>query len=176
MCPSIPRDAVDSPQLPPIVDLPVLSHTVKVACLPVVQAAALCYTVFQETRQMEHNLPRQDAFIHHNRASAVASSFNGPSWEDHAEFHLSTRIHTATLEATRRHATDFPYPEDLESLEDCTVCTSSVAYDHDWYRMVGGTDLWDGASPLRGQVFLPGSLTGSWAGRIMVSDPLLWCG
>jgi len=153
-----------------------LFHTLKVACLPVVQAAALCYTILQETRQIEHNLPRQDAFLHLNRATAVGSAFNGPSWEDHAEFHLSTRIHTATLEATHCLTTDFPYPEDLDGLEEELILTASVAYDSDWYRMVGGTDLWDGGSPLRGQVFLPGSLTGSWAGRIMVSTPLSWRG
>lgn len=63
---------------------------------------------------------------------------------------------------------DTRFLEDLEEEESLSE-NGSKCYDEDWSRLVGCQDLRVGDTPLRGTVFKLGSMTGSWAGRFLVS-------
>ena len=127
-------------------------------------AALLNYVLRVESMQTEATFPRHASRLPQNRAEAVAQGLVGPTLEDITHFHYRNRIPTMNRCLVN---IDTRFLEDLK--EESFSENGSKRYDEDWSRLVGCQDLRVGDTSLRGTVFKLGSMTGSWAGRFLVT-------
>lgn len=81
------------------------------------------------------------------------------------EFHYETRLQMAQKIALTPFRCCFDSNRAAGTSRECP----SVQMDEEWYRMISCHSLRMGAHPLRGIVFQPGMLTGSWKGRLLVN-------
>jgi hypothetical protein len=134
-------------------------------------AALLSYVLRIESMQTEANFPPHAYNLPRDRADAIAQGIfsMGPTLEDIVDFHYNNRIPTmdqCLLNIDVRFVEDFQVESSSEN--------GSKRYDEDWSRLVGCQDFSDGNSPLRGMVFKLGSMTGSWAGRFLVTTSFVF--
>lgn len=172
LCSGITSKALPNWCPPPTAEITHYSHRLRL-CAPVVAPAAiLCLIIQADAFRDSTNIPQLTGSAPLNRSEAVARGYEGPTMEDVTDYHLNTRIHTANR---RPPFVDLQFRQDIplegsESEDQCrkSGLSSSVAYDHDWYRIVACIHPWLGDMPLRGPVFTPGILTGRWAGTLLV--------
>lgn len=151
---------------PSVVEVIHYSHTLKLAVPLATTAAALLTTVRTEELQDLNTFPEAANSMPVDRAAAIASGREGPTFEDVSSYHFKERIHVP-----QRNAPLFDLDFDQYNSES-TVEPSlrgSARYDEDWSRLVSCLDPWMGPIALRGKMFTPGSLVGSWEGRLLVS-------
>ena len=150
------------------------SHRLQIAAPVVAPAVVLSLTVQADSFQDVSNLPPTAQNLPHDRASAIAQGVSGPTLDEIVDFHLKNRIPTTesffpVLET--EYVEDFDANKEIEGDSDIG---GSKSCDNDWYRLVACHDPRDGDMPLRGVVYGPGSITGSWAGRFQVSHSTLF--
>ena len=135
------------------------SHRLTLAAPPLTSAALLATTVRQEALLDVSPLLTSGSYPP-DRATANATGHRGITLEDVREFHYNVR--TPFLE---KCAIDLnANPMDSERGQ------GSMRHDEDWSRQVSCYDPWMELPPLRGAVYMPGALSGSWSGRILVCD------
>jgi hypothetical protein len=135
------------------------SHRLTLAAPPLTSAALLASTVRQEAI-LDVSPVLTSSTLLPDRATANATGHMGITLEDVHEFHYNVR--TPFLE---RCAIDLnANPVDSERGQ------GSMRHDEDWSRQVSCYDPWMEPPPLRGVVYTPGALSGSWSGRILVCD------
>lgn len=132
------------------------SHKLVLAAPLITVAATLITAVRTEELQTDQTFPNTARMLPQDRATAMALGAVGPTLEDITRFHFHDRICVPSCGAARAQ------PEHHHEAR------WSERYDEDWSRLVACHDPWIGSVPLRGKVFTPGSLSGSWAGRLMV--------
>lgn len=94
-----------------------------------------------------------------NRDAADALHIVGRTLADVTDFHYKVR--TGFLERC-------PLVEEVEMLDGSTPVPDSTRHDQDWYRIVSCFDSWNEREKMRGSVYVPGSLSGIWDGRVLV--------
>lgn len=148
---------------PPVSEILHYSHSLKITAPVATPAALLNYVLRIESLQNETTLPPHASSLPQDRAAAIAQGFIGATLEDIIEFHYKNRIPTMNRCSLN---IDTRFIDDLEEEEPCSE-NGSKRYDEDWSRLVGCQDLRVGDTPLRATVFKLGSMTGSWAGRLL---------
>ena len=150
-----------SGQSPPRTEIVHYSHKLVLAPPLVTAAATLITAVRTEELQTNETFPDAALSLPRDRATAMALGAVGPTLEDITRFHFQERI---------RLPSRSPIIIDSEFEVGAVqgVSLGSERYDEDWSRLVACHDPCLGSVPLRGKVFTLGSLTGSWAGRLMV--------
>ncbi|KAF4571077.1 hypothetical protein EYR36_001653 [Pleurotus pulmonarius] len=165
LCPhsAFPSDFRNTPS-PPKRKIVHYSHDLELAVPMITTAATLGTVLRNEIRQDSQDLPDDVGSLPRNRAEANAVGHRGATLEDVLEFHNENRIHV---------------PERLPSLSDVHSYFNegdeneneeegpSQKYDQDWSRLASCYDPWLEDPPLRGPVYTPGAICGSWAGRIL---------
>ncbi|PBL04335.1 hypothetical protein ARMGADRAFT_50007 [Armillaria gallica] len=170
--------------LPPIISGPNPSKTtivhywqsLTIAAPVLTPIALLSWTVRQEMYQQAHPLDHNflDQFPT-DRHTANAFGVTGPTVEDLTEFHqlricspgpLLLPPHTTFDTYDSFHTDD----DNHEDEEDPRQPRGSMRYEQDWYRQVSCYDPFALPGALRGPVFSLGSLTGSWAGRWVLTN------
>ncbi|KAF5341371.1 hypothetical protein D9758_012282 [Tetrapyrgos nigripes] len=99
------------------------------------------------------------------REEANAQNLTGPTQEDILRSHRN-QVYTPERCTTTIHVM-YDDDENFCSSEHDIARRGSRRYDEDWYRMVSCCDPCSTKSTLRGAVYRPGSLTGSWAGTYL---------
>jgi hypothetical protein len=146
------------------------SHKVVIAVPLVTAAATLITTVHTEELQANATFPDAALSLLPNRATAIALGAVGPTLEDITRFHFQERIYVSgRIPLTIDPGFDFGADEVKQ-----TMSLGSGRYDEDWSRLVACHDPWIGSMPLRGKVFTLGSMSASWAGRMMVCLVANW--
>ncbi|TFK33451.1 hypothetical protein BDQ12DRAFT_738768 [Crucibulum laeve] len=165
LCEHVEQSQVFNVSCPPVSDIVHYSHKLTIAAPPVTSGAMLLYAMRKEAFQDDQTFPSNISNLPVDRAAAVASHREGPTIQDIIDFHYQNRVQ-AMERVPRRIISDFEqYDCDYEQSPQ-----TSRRYEEDWYRCVGCSDLWASDSPLRGIVFKPGTLSGSWAGRFLQPD------
>ncbi|KAG7444724.1 uncharacterized protein BT62DRAFT_933772 [Guyanagaster necrorhizus] len=151
-------------------------HNLTVAAPVLTPAALLSWTVRQEMYQQAHPLDYNIlGRFPTDRHTANALGIRGPTAEDLTEFH-QLRIYSPGPLLLPSHATfdtyDLFYSDDChhEDEEEPDQTRGSMRYEQDWYREVSCYDPYALPGALRGPVFSLGSLTGSWAGRWVLTN------
>lgn len=158
-----------SAPLSPISTITHYSHKLTL-CAPVIVSAALLATIVRlEEEQNLHSLPPATMRLPPNRMAASAVGAMGPTLEDVVHFHCHTRV-ALRKQCTTEISSSLYQDEACEEAIDksCSTSIGSGCYDEDWSRLVACYDPWLRQAPLRGPVYKVGSLSGSWAGRIVV--------
>jgi hypothetical protein len=146
------------------------SHKVVLAVPLVTVAATLITTVHTEELQTNTTFPDAALSLLPDRATAIALGAVGPTLEDITRFHLQERIYVSSrIPLTIDPGLDFVAEEPKQ-----TMSLGSGLYEEDWSRLVACHDPWIGSMPLRGKVFTLGSMSASWAGRMMVRLVVNW--
>lgn len=147
------------------------SHRLRLASPVVAPAVIQRLAVQADSFQTITNFPRElMESLPPSRADAPEGGLTAHHVED---FHLNNRPY---LFAKCHLVISTRYLEDLEVAEEDTVSEAgeeacrrgSLCHDADWYRIVSCHDPWQGDTPLRGVVYRPGALSGTWAGRLLV--------
>lgn len=128
------------------------SHKLTIAAPLLVQAATLLYTAHVE--ELQTSLVLQ--FPSGSTPTAQERAVN--------EFHYETRLQMVQKNASIQFRRCF----DSNCVAGANRECPSVQMDEDWYRIISCHSLRMGAYPLRGIVFQPGTLAGSWKGRLLV--------
>lgn len=134
------------------------SRRLTIATPPLTPAALLATTVRVEAFHDGLPLPPASQSLPPDRASANAIGYTGITLEDVRHFHYETR--TCYVERCTVNG-------DTDSV-DRGLIQGSMRHDEDWSRQVSCHDPWTDSPLLRGKVYTPGALTGSWSGRVLV--------
>ncbi|KAF8224160.1 hypothetical protein L208DRAFT_1425867 [Tricholoma matsutake] len=148
---------------PPRTEIIHYSHKLVLATPLVTVPATLITAVRTEELQTEETFPDGAFSLPPDRPTAIAMGAVGPTLEDITRFHFQERIRLPRCSPVTIEA-------EFDDEEIQTMSLGSESYDEDWSRLVACHDPWIGSMPLRGKVFTPGSMTGSWAGRLMIPD------
>ena len=103
-------------------------------------------------------LPAASRNLPPTREIANARGLTGKTLEDVMEFQYKVRtrfLERCTLDEDGNES-------------DSSEIIDSERHDEDWYRLVCCYDPWNDQAALRGKVWSPGTLSGSWNGRVMV--------
>ncbi|KAL0945455.1 hypothetical protein HGRIS_000945 [Hohenbuehelia grisea] len=150
---------------PEVVTIKHYGHDLTVAVPPVTSAAALAMTVRWETEQVRQGLPESINNFPQNRQEAIATGRRGMTVEDARAFHYDVRVRVP--ERCQLYPMGVDLGEEDEVSEWRPTSVGSKRWDEDWSRVVSCCKPWVD-SPLRGKVYTPGDLVGSWTGRIML--------
>ncbi|KAJ3516509.1 hypothetical protein NLJ89_g1083 [Agrocybe chaxingu] len=176
--PLVQEHAISTPGMlsPPVCELIHYSHPLKIVAPVISSVATLLLALQTEAFQDETSFPhavRNELPL--TRADAVAQGRTGPTVEDIEHFHYNVRIPTARgplpsiIRPPNRHFDGQPM-----GMGD-GLAEGSERYDSDWYRLVACHDIRVGNEcTLRGVIYTPGSMTGSWEGRLMRADYALY--
>ncbi|CAA7267463.1 unnamed protein product [Cyclocybe aegerita] len=162
---------------PPVCELIHYSHPLKIVAPVISSAATLLLALQTEAFQDENSFPhavRNELPL--TRADAVAQGRTGPTVEDVEEFHYNVRIATARgpLPPSIIRPPNHHFDREPMGVGD-GLAQGSQRYDSDWYRLVACHDIRvDNECTLRGVIYTPGSMTGSWEGRLMRADFALY--
>ncbi|KAF9460340.1 hypothetical protein BDZ94DRAFT_1284000 [Collybia nuda] len=144
------------------------SHKLKLVVPLAVSAAVLITTVRTEELQDWRTFPEPAPSMPLDRGAADTLGVAGPTVEDISSFHFQERI---SVPRQAVPAIDLSFdqfsPEGTIEIPP-SGSEGSERYDEDWSRLVACHDPWMGPTPLRGKMFTPGSLVGSWEGRMLV--------
>ena len=148
---------------PKITKLIHYNHELIIAAPSLTAAALLASTVRIEAVQDNAPLPAQAFTLPPTREVANSLGLAGKTLADVREFHYDVR--TRFLE--RCTGGD----GDADQRGGSTKIIDSMRHDADWHRLVCCYDPWNDQRTLRGSVYNPGTLSGSWDGRVMVPPP-----
>jgi hypothetical protein len=135
------------------------NHQLTIAAPSLTAAALLATSVRIEAIQDTSPLPAASRNLPPTREIADARGLTGKTLEDVREFQY--RVRTRFLE---RCTLD----EDGDESDSSSEIVDSERHDEDWHRLVCCYDPWNDQAVLRGKVWSPGTLSGSWDGRVMV--------
>ncbi|KIM85033.1 hypothetical protein PILCRDRAFT_817871 [Piloderma croceum F 1598] len=144
---------------PKITTLLHYNHQLTIAAPSLTSAALLAASVRIEAIQDISPLPAVSRNLPPTREIANARGLTGKTLEDVREFQYKVR--TRFLE---RCTLD----EDGNESGSSSEIVDSERHDEDWYRLVCCYDPWNDQAVLRGKVWSPGTLSGSWDGRVMI--------
>lgn len=156
---------------PSVTEIIHYSHKLRLAVPLATSAAALITTVRTEELQDLGRFPEAARSMPHDRASADALGMSGPTFEDISSFHFQERIHVPHRNVPVADLGFDQYNSDAEDEDKSSPLPKcSERYDEDWSRLVACHHPWMGPTALRGKMFTPGSLVGSWEGRMLVKS------
>lgn len=140
------------------------NHKITIAAPTLTSAAFLSTVVRIEALQdaTPQALSAQRDHLPANRAAANALGAVGKTFEDVEAFHYHVRTRFMA------RCSSWQWGVDTSVSDVDPHATSSSRHDVMWHRLVSCYDPWDPQSALRGVVYKPGMLSGSWHGRIVV--------
>ncbi|KAF9500079.1 hypothetical protein BDN71DRAFT_1486769 [Pleurotus eryngii] len=137
-------------------------HDIHLAVPMITTAATLGTVLRNEIRQDSQDLPNDVSSLPRNREEANTVGHRGATLEDVLEFHNENRIRVPERLPSISDVQQY-FDEDEEDEDEGT----SQQHDEDWSRLAACYDPWLEDPPLRGPVYTPGAICGSWAGRIL---------
>ncbi|KAG5638538.1 hypothetical protein H0H81_012038 [Sphagnurus paluster] len=145
---------------PPYAEIIHFSHRLTLTVPLVTSAAALLTTAYTEALQTCETFPFSAYTQPVDRATADALGSSGPTLQNILEFHFQERIHKPPQ---CNPDVNIIYEDQIESDSEVhSPLNGSSKYDEDWFRLVNCYDARAAPSPLRGTVYRPGSLAGTW--------------
>ena len=170
ICDGLSLDSLAAAPPPQKIEIRHYSHQLTIAAPVVSSAAVLALSVRIDAFKDDSNLPHiPDLPL--TRSDAVTQGWDGASVEDIHDFHLNIMIPVRRRPLLVQD--DLRYDigdEDESEVEFACNESGSGRCDEDWYRLVACHDPHISDTPLRGVLYHPGSMTGRWAGRLMVSQ------